>query len=180
MKKAGENMFIGQVGPNNHFSKIASLHQKINITPIIQNAYGKSVQKKTDTVVIGSTFMQSQSKTGVYKPNGHQMRGFEAISYTQATPDEKLQTELLPPSEKISYTESDALMNQYLKQSRIDGHFEGDTFVLDSDKPVTLILGSDVSNEALESFRQKLNENGLGEDIDWRGVRDDFVQIGRT
>ena len=34
-----------------------------------------------------------------------------------------------------------------------------------------------VSDEKLENFRKELNENGLGEDIDWRGVIEDFSSM---
>ena len=34
-----------------------------------------------------------------------------------------------------------------------------------------------VSDEKLENFRKELNENGLGEDIDWRGVIEDFCSM---
>ena len=44
----------------------------------------------------------------------------ENTSYTWAAPDSRLQKELLPPSEQPSYTQEDALMNQYMKQFRIE------------------------------------------------------------
>ena len=74
--------------------------------------------------------------------------------------------ELLPPSEVIDYTEHDALMNQYMKQYRFE---EG--------KPMRLCAPGMVSDEKLENFRKELNENGLGEDIDWRGVIEDFCSM---
>ena len=75
-------------------------------------------------------------------------------------------------------TEEDALLNQYMKQSRIDGYFDGDTFVRTSSEPVKLILKNDISKADLEKFRGELAEKGLEADIDWQGVKEDFVQIG--
>jgi len=106
------------------------------------------------------------------------MRALGNTSYTWAAPDSRLQAELLPPSEQASYTEEDALLNQYMKQSRIDGYFDGDTFVRTSSEPVKLILKNDISKADLEKFRGELAEKGLEADIDWQGVKEDFVQIG--
>ncbi len=43
------------------------------------------------------------------------MRVFSSVSYTKVEPDEKLQKELLSPSEQSSYSKEDALINQYMK-----------------------------------------------------------------
>ena len=75
------------------------------------------------------------------------------------------------------YTEKDALLDQYMKQFRINGRIEGDKFVWDSSKPTEICLASQVSEAELERFRQELNEKGLGDEIDWRGVESDFVQM---
>ena len=130
-----------------------------------------------DRVEIG-TRSQGAAYSGTYKPNSDQMRALGNTSYTWAAPDSRLQAELLPPSEQPSYTEEDALLNQYMKQSRIDGYFDGDTFVRTSSEPVKLILKSDISKADLEKFRGELAEKGLDADIDWQGVKEDFVQIG--
>ena len=90
-----------------------------------------------DRVEIG-TRSQGAAYSGTYKPNSDQMRALGNTSYTWAAPDSRLQAELLPPSEQPSYTEEDALLNQYMKQSRIDGYFDGDTFVRTSSEPVML------------------------------------------
>ena len=47
-----------------------------------------------------------------------------------------------------------------------------------SSEPVKLILKDDIAKADLEKFRGELAEKGLGADIDWRGVQEDFVQIG--
>ena len=106
------------------------------------------------------------------------MRALDTSACTKAAPDSRLQAELLPPSEQSSYTEKDALLNQYMKQSRIDGYFDGDTFVRTSSEPVKLILKNDISKADLEKFKDELAKKGLGEEIDWQGVQGDFVQIG--
>ncbi|MCI9454310.1 MAG: hypothetical protein HFG83_10885 [Dorea sp.] len=64
-----------------------------------------------------------------------------------------------------------------MKQFRINGRIEGDKFVWDSSKPAGICLASQVSEAELERFRQELNEKGLGDEIDWRGVESDFVQM---
>ena len=106
------------------------------------------------------------------------IQAMENTSYTWAAPDSRLQKELLPPSEQPSYTQEDALMNQYMKQFRIEGYFDGETFVNTSSEPVRLVVKDEVSQEELEAFRQELAEKGLGDEIDWQGVRSDFVQMG--
>jgi len=106
------------------------------------------------------------------------MRVLDAPACTKVAPDSRLQAELLPPSEQPTYTEEDALLNQYMKQYRIDGYIDGDTFVSTSSEPVKVMLKDNISKEDLEKFRSELAENGLGDDIDWRGVEGDFVQIG--
>lgn len=130
-----------------------------------------------DRVEIG-THSQADTRSGIYKPSSSQMQAMGSPSYTWAAPDSRLQAELLPPSEQSSYTEEDALLNQYMKQSRIDGYFDGDTFVRTSSEPVKLILKNDISKADLEKFRGELAEKGLEADIDWQGVKEDFVQIG--
>ena len=47
-----------------------------------------------------------------------------------------------------------------------------------SSEPVKLILKNDISKADLEKFRGELAEKGLEADIDWQGVKEDFVQIG--
>lgn len=84
-----------------------------------------------------------------------------------------------PPSEKSKYSEYDALMNQYMKQYRTDIKIEmtGDSLTLSGDKTIRLILPSMVSDDELENFRTELIQNGLGQEIDWRGVENDFVSM---
>ena len=166
-------MFVGQI-------QAAPYMGKMGISAVRANLPFASMQTtptQYDRVEIG-THAQADTRSGIYKPSSGQMQAMGSPSYTWAAPDSRLQTELLPPSEQSSYTEEDALINQYMKQSRIDGYFDGDTFVRTSSEPVKLILKDDIAKADLEKFRGELAEKGLGADIDWRGVQEDFVQIG--
>lgn len=93
------------------------------------------------------------------------------MPYAWANPDSSLWKGLLLPSEQASYTEEDALLNQYMKQFRIDGYFEGNTFVRISSESVKLILKEDISKTDLDKFHRELTENGLGTEIDWHGIK---------
>ena len=166
-------MFVGQI-------QSAPYMGKMGISAVRANLPFASMQTtptQYDRVEIG-THAQADTRSGIYKPSSGQMQAMGSPSYTWAAPDSRLQTELLPPSEQSSYTEEDALLNQYMKQSRIDGYFDGDTFVRTSSEPVKLILKNDISKADLEKFRGELAEKGLEADIDWQGVKEDFVQIG--
>ena len=166
-------MFVGQI-------QAAPYMGKMGISAVRANLPFASMQTtptQYDRVEIG-THAQADTRSGIYKPSSGQMQAMGSPSYTWAAPDSRLQAELLPPSEQSSYTEEDALLNQYMKQSRIDGYFDGDTFVRTSSEPVKLILKNDISKADLEKFRGELAEKGLEADIDWQGVKEDFVQIG--
>ena len=106
------------------------------------------------------------------------MRALDTPACTKAAPDSSLQAELLPPSEQVSYTEEDALYNQYMKQFRVDIYLYGDGSENSSSEPLKLITKDDISKEDLEKFRSELAENGLGDEIDWRGVESDLWRIG--
>lgn len=171
-------MLIGQIGLANNYARTTMLRLNNNQSQIIHRLQTSVVRQKRDTVTINSEFTKEQEKTGIYKPNVNQMKTLNNIAYTQLVPDERLKAEILPASERTSYTENDALMNEYMKQYRIEGRFEGDTFVRDSDAPVKLILPDQVSPSDLESFRHKLNEDERTSDIDWHGVKEDFWNMG--
>lgn len=166
-------MFVGQIQAAAHMGKIGGSAARAH-SPL---ASMQTSPARYDRVEIG-TRSQGAAYSGTYKPNSDQMRALGNTSYTWAAPDSRLQAELLPPSEQPSYTEEDALLNQYMKQSRIDGYFDGDTFVRTSSEPVKLILKNDIAKADLEKFRGELAEKGLDADIDWQGVKEDFVQIG--
>lgn len=166
-------MFVGQIQATPYMGKMGISAVRANL-PF---ASTKTSPSQYDCVEIG-THSQADTRSGIYKPSSGQIQAMGSPSYTWATPDSRLQAELLPPSEQAAYTEEDALINQYMKQSRIDGHFDGDTFVRASSEPVKLILKDNISKADLEKFSGELAENGLGDEIDWRGVEGDFVQIG--
>ena len=169
-------MYIGKIGSNSYLNRIGLNHsgRNQNSTFLIWN---QSFTRR-DSVMISSGIAQNKCESGIYRPNGNSMRVIEPVEYTYVVPDERLRTyEIIPPSERTSYTEKDALLDQYMKQFRINGRIEGDKFVWDSSKPAGICLASQVSEAELERFRQELNEKGLGDEIDWRGVESDFVQM---
>lgn len=97
------------------------------------------------------------------------------IPYTWITPDERLNCfEIRPPSEQEPYTEEDALVEQYLNQHCLEGHFEDGRFVQTSTSPVRLMQKENIPPEELERFKQELIQNGLGTEIDWRRVESDL------
>lgn len=168
-------MFIGQVGLSKSYYNISNRGSLDMNSNSLLSILKKVI--KHDRVEIGK-FDKQSNEIGIYQPNGNQMRTIHTISCTKIAPDNSLQKELLPPSECGEYTEEDALVNQYMKQFRIDGYFDGDTFVQTSSEPVKLILKEQISKEDLESFKNELIKNGLGNDIDWTGVESDFIQMG--
>lgn len=166
-------MFVGKMQANPYMGNmgISAVRARSPLTSM------RTIPAKYDSLEIGK-HSQASTRSGIYKPTSGQMQTMGSLSYTWVTPDSRLQAELLPPSEQASYTEEDALVNQYMKQSRIGGYFDGSTFVHSSSEPVKLILKDDISKADLEKFNRELVEKGLGEEIDWRGVQEDFVQIG--
>lgn len=176
-------MYIGKINSyGNSLMPVKSpLSQVLNRLQSLHTA--RNVQRNFDTVSI-STDLQRKANNNdlkIYQPNGNQMRSLlpDGMSAIKVEPDKRLQTQIIiPPSEKSDYTKQDALMNQYMKQYRIEGRIEGDTFVRDSTEPVRLMLPEMVSDEELSAYQQKLSQSGIGDEIDWQGVVNDFVQMG--
>ncbi len=166
-------MFVGQIQAAPYMGSRGISAARAN-SPF---ASMQTTPTRYDRVEIGAR-SQVTAHSGIYKPSSGQMRVLDAPACTKVAPDSRLQAELLPPSEQPTYTQEDALLNQYMKQYRIDGYIDGDTFVSTSSEPVKVMLKDKISKEDLEKFRSELAENGLGDDIDWRGVEGDFVQIG--
>ena len=166
-------MFIGQIQthPYGGNTGISAARSKLPA------AFQQMQTPRSDCVEIGGR-SQTDTYSGIYKPNANQMRAITNTPYTYAEPDSRLQAELLPPSEQVSYTEEDALYNQYMKQFRVDAYIYGDGSESSSSEPLKLITKDDISKEDLEKFRSELAEKGLGEEIDWRGVKSDLLQIG--
>ena len=159
-------MFVGQI-------------LQARVQPILGNRqlFGQ-VKVFSEAIVQGTTLREDKVEIGTnFSQDGNQMRILSSVSCTKVESDEKLQNELLPPSEQSSYTEKDALINQYMKQSRIEGYFEGDTFVRTSTDPVKLILKDQISEQELESLKSELVEKGLGNEIDWHKVASDLSSM---
>lgn len=76
---------------------------------------------------------------------------------------------------KSHYTEDEALWNQYIKQYRDSLKIVDGKLIVNGD-PRNVLLGK-VSQEELEQFRLKLEQEGIGDDIDWRGVESDFKKM---
>lgn len=106
---------------------------------------------------------------------GNRHSSFEYRSVYEADPGAVIRKEEDRIEAKFHYTKDDALWNQYRKQYRdslkiTDGKLEvhGD--------PRSVLLGT-VSEKELESFRQKVEKEGLGDEIDWRGLESDFAHM---
>lgn len=168
-------MYIGQVGTQNYYNKVSSVSTRSALVQLAERLQSQqtqnTIQPNVDRVELSMTAQRAaeRNQSGLCEHNSGGLRNLfpNGLTYTQMEPDAKLKAEIIPASEKTEYTERDALMDQYMKQFRIE---EG--------KPVKLILADQVSDEELENLRQSLCENGLGEDIDWRGVKDDFWNMG--
>ena len=166
-------MFVGQI-------LAASYTGNISVSAARTNslfASMKTTLTRYDRVEIGA-HSQTNTRSGIYKPSSGQMRALDTPACTEVVPDSRLQAELLPPSEQASYTEEDALYNQYMKQFHVDIYLYGDGSENASSEPLKLIVKDEISKEDLEKFRSELAEKGLGEEIDWRGVESDLLQIG--
>ena len=166
-------MFVGQILAASYMggAGVSAARAKPPFAP------AQTAVTRYDRVEIG-TRAQANARSGIYQPSSGQMRVLETPAYTEAAPDSRLQAELLPPSEQASYTEEDALYNQYMKQFRVDIYLYGDGSENSSSEPLKLITKDDISKEDLEKFRSELAENGLGDEIDWRGVESDLWRIG--
>ena len=167
-------MYIGQIGQN----------------PWRNSTWLSNVSGKRNSAALSSVFSQAQARTqsgsanrdrveishsGLRLPNRLQV--LETPEATQIDAKLDLSADLRPASEKEQYTEEDALMNQYRKQYRLNFIKDGDSFVLDTSKPVKLMLEGQVSQESLDAFRAELEQNGLGDEIDWRGVEEDWIHM---
>ncbi|WP_303435934.1 hypothetical protein [uncultured Oscillibacter sp.] len=166
-------MFVGQIQSNIYMGNMGILAVRASLPYAPQ----QTTPTRYDRVEMG-THVQTNPHSGIYKPSSGQMRVLNTPACTKVAPDSRLQAELLPPSEQASYTEEDALINQYMKQYRVDAYIYGDGSESASSEPLKLISKDEISKEDLEKFRSELAEKGLGEEIDWRGVKSDLFQIG--
>lgn len=170
----GVKMYIGQMGTNPWLKS-----NLLNRTSLQNNGVEMSnalIQAKTRTQNNTANVDRVEISDAYFRFSNR----LQILETPEATPVESnlnLAADLRPASEKEQYTEEDALMNQYMKQYRLDFIKDGDNFVLDTSKPVKLMLEGQVSQESLDAFRTQLENNGLGDEIDWRGVQEDFIHM---
>lgn len=170
-------MYIGQIGTNSWLksSWLNSAGFKSNGIEMA-NTLLQAKTQKTQTQP-KTRNMDSVEISDAYMRFSNRLQILETPEANQVEANLNLTTELLPDSEKNQYTEEDALMNQYMKQYRLNFIKDGDSFVLDTSKPVKLMLEGQVSQESLDEFRAQLEKNGLGDEIDLRGVQEDFIHM---
>ena len=165
-------MYIGQISAN----------------PWLNSTWLNHIGRKQGATDLSAARSQGQAWTQPNSANRDRLElsGFclpnrlQILETPEATPiNARLDpaAELRPASEEEQYTEEDALMNQYMKQYRLDFIQIGDSFELDPSKPVKLMTEGQVSQESLDAFRAQLEANGLGDEIDWRGVQEDFLNM---
>lgn len=80
---------------------------------------------------------------------------------------------------KSHYTEDEALWNQYMKPYREALKIVDDQLVVNADirHLAPYILTKTIPSEELESFQRKLEQEGIGDEIDWWGVKYDFQDM---
>ena len=100
---------------------------------------------------------------------------FGCRSVYEADPSAVIQKEEDGIVAKSHYTEDEALWNQYMKQYRDSLKIVDGKLVVNGD-PRNVLLGK-VSREELEQYRLKLEQEGIGDEIDWRGVESDFKKM---
>ncbi|MCI8514176.1 MAG: hypothetical protein HFI93_06040 [Lachnospiraceae bacterium] len=114
-----------------------------------------------------------------YYTSRQAQRGFggsiECKSVYEADPSAVIRKEEDGIAAKSHYTEDEALWNQYMKQYRDSLKIVDGKLVVNGD-PRNVLLGK-VSQEELEQYRLKLEQEGIGDDIDWRGVESDFKKM---
>lgn len=164
-------MYIGQFGTNpwlksTGLNNIIMKQNNSSVSASLSQARTQSKVANRDRVELSGSYP--------YLPNRLQV--LETPEATPINAKLDLAADLRPASEK-EYTEEDALMNQYMKQYRLNFIKDGDSFVLDTSKPVKLMTEGQVSQESLDAFRAELEKNGLGDEIDWRGVQEDFARM---
>ena len=166
-------MYIGQIGINpwlktSWLNSVGFNQVSKNISNIIpkEQTYQQTKSVNTDRLELSSDYLCFPNRMKILEtPEAAQVNAILT------------QTEELRPASEKEYTEEDALMNQYMKQYRLNFIKEGDSYVLDKSKPAKLMIEGQVSQESLDAFREELEANGLGNDIDWRGVQEDFASM---
>lgn len=84
--------------------------------------------------------------------------------------------EIHPTSEQALYTEQDTIVDQYMKQYRLEGYFSDDSkFIQTSSDPAKLMFTEDIPTKVLQHFKNELIKNGLETEIDWWLVKSDLT-----
>lgn len=170
----GIQMYIGQIGSNTWFknSWLNGTGFSSNHTDLVH-----SLSKGQNARQSKATNRDRLELSHSYPQLSNRLQILETPEATQVESNLNLAADLRPASENEQYTEEDALMNQYMKQYRLDFIKIGDSFELDPSQPIKLMTEGQVSQESLDAFRTQLEKNGLGDDIDWRGVQEDFLHM---
>ncbi len=105
--------------------------------------------------------------------NGQRPAGCRSVY--EADPGAVIRKEEDGIAAKSNYTEEDALWNQYMKQYRDSMKIVDGKLIVNGD-PRPILLGN-VSREELEGFRRKVEQEGIGDGIDWQGVESDFKHM---
>lgn len=165
-------MFVGRIGAYST-NQFPFLRQSVNR---LQNQPNHTDRKNNrDVISFSNTYDKSNIDT-YQRSNRLSYLTPEKITYADKTDMPDLKKELIPPSER-GYTKEDALLNQYGKQFRPDVHLikdETGQYVAGEGEGGRLFAPDLVSADELEAFRQDLIKNGLGNEIDWEGVKSDL------
>lgn len=165
-------MFVGRIGAYST-NQLPFLRQSVNR---LKNQPNNTERKNNrDAISFRNTY--DTPNIGIYqRSNRLSHLTPEKITYADKTEMPDLKKELIPPSER-GYTKEDALLNQYGKQFRLDVHLikdETGQYVAGEGEGGRLFAPDLVSADELETFRQSLIKNGLGNEIDWEGVKSDL------
>lgn len=173
-------MNIGRISRMNYFYHRVQIQQP-ELSAIAGHIQTQTMQRNRDIVTIraGLNNMQSEDNSLKYRTRGHMTRVMDSLKVTEnavsmAIP---IEAKYLGEYEKEEYTERDALMYQYMKQYRVDAQIvknEDGTYSSVCTGNGRIMLEELVSDEELENFRIGLSQNGLSQEIDWRGVKEDF------
>lgn len=167
-------MYVGKIGTNSWLKTVwlrgtgfQQGSKNTSNTLVKKQMHQQTKNANTDRLELSNSYLSFSNR-------------LQVLETPEATPINAkldLSADLRPASEKEVYTEEDALMNQYMKQYRLNFIKDGNSFVLDPSQPVKLMTEGQVSQESLDAFRAQLETNGLGDEIDWLGVQEDFIHM---
>ena len=176
-------MNIGRISGMNYFYHKGQIQQTA-LSGIARHIQTQTMQRNRDivTIRVGLNNMESENNSLIYRARGQMTRVMDSLKVTEnavsmAIP---IEAKYLGEYEKEDYTERDALMYQYMKQYRVDAQIiknEDGSYSTVCHGNGRIMLEELVSDEELENFRTGLSQNGLREEIDWRGVKEDFSHV---